>query len=385
MLLRRRWVLLLGCTAALAGCARVTIIDESEPAGAAGASPGSELEAQAGWPMVGRDASHQGRVLATAKPAGPSREWDVALGETVSNSPVIGDAGVVYVATATALRALGRDGSEQWSVPIDLPETEAPSPAIGRDGNVYVRDGAELSAYLPDGSLAWRKDFGSPPIGSITVGSDGSLFVPTGQGTLLKVSPSGSLEDTTVVADSSTLSTPAFDPSGRMFFSTVDVFVGSAFAEGNPPFEVATKGIYGYQAFPVAADDGTFFIAEDSGLFAVSSTGTEKWRFQGPSWNFGPAVGADGTAYFAASDRVSAIRADGTTAWEYALGAGPCLSTAITIDGSIWAACPSLLALAPDGSLLESIDFGSRVTSPIAIDEDGTVIVGTEDGWLHAR
>ncbi len=103
------------------------------------------------------------------------------------------------------------------------------------------------------------------------------------------------------------------------------------------------------------AADGTIYVGDRSGLFyAVNPDGTEKWRFQtqGTSiFSAGPTIAADGTIYIGTSHGIS--------------------------DNG-------LHALNPDGTERWFFPPGGEVHGSVALDEDGTIYLGTGDAIIYA-
>jgi outer membrane protein assembly factor BamB len=103
-----------------------------------------------------------------------------------------------------------------------------------------------------------------------------------------------------------------------------------------------------------------------------------------------PAVGADGTVYVSLGPEVvsvvSAVRPDGSIQWSYAESTsdygGP---VALAADGTIYVGGNKVRMVSPQGTLLRTFDVGSPTTSSLALDADGTVLFGAEDGNLYAR
>ncbi len=153
----------------------------------------------------------------------------------------------------------------------------------------------------------------------------------------------------------------------------------------------------------VIAPDGTIYMVfENLGsalgdtredLYAITSTGTVKWIYQGIGgyWEIGgltPALAADGTIYVQGS-RLWAFNPDGTRKWdvsngdpyEYVIFSSPVVGP----DGTIYAVCwpteETICAYAPDGTRLwrgPNLTTYPITSSPV-IGADGTVYIGAHD------
>jgi outer membrane protein assembly factor BamB len=127
------------------------------------------------------------------------------------------------------------------------------------------------------------------------------------------------------------------------------------------PWEWGFEGWDAYTSSPVATDSVVLFGAGDGVLYALElSSGRELWRFETEGRiRSSPAV-ADGVVFVGSADgRVYAVDLlSGQERWRYE----------------------------PDGVSLVSADFGfdrkSIISSPAVV--DGTVYVGSRDGWMYA-
>lgn len=349
-----------------------------------------DTEPSRGWPMLGRGPTHQARSLASAAPAGPTRVWDLPLGEVLRGSCVIAPDGTVYAATGSALHAISPTGELRWSAAIELPETEPPSPALGHDGTVYVRSGSGLVAFDAQGAARWRLDFAQGVLSSPTVAKDGKVHVALYGGGLVELSPAGEIERTLDDDPNGRHSTPALRPDGTLTYVEVDTFVThvrSYDSEGQLLFDVDdVGGVYGYQGYPTVGDDGTTYVATDGALVALGPTGEVVWEVVDASDNSGPAIGADGTIYPSEGEPVMALEPSGALKWAYDGGEGARgRSVAVAADGTVCSAGDRFYRLSPTGALLGVVDLGNPVTSKLALDDDGTALFGTGDGVLHAR
>jgi hypothetical protein len=342
------------------------------------------------WPMLAQGATHRGRNISGGTTRGPHRSWDLVLDAPVFGSCVIAADGTIYAATEHALDAVSPAGEVRWSTPISLPGDEAPSPAIDAAGRIYVRDGDRLAAFEPSGDRAWSLGLANGILGSPTIGLDGTIYVSQPSGPLLAITPNGVVANSFAPATDARYSTPVVAANGSLTFMQVDTFgseIWSFEASGRQRFHVTSGGpIYGYQAYPVEGPGGIVYIAPDSGVMAVGSTGAIAWQRPYTSDNFGPAIGADGTVYPSYGNPLLALAPDGTPKWNVDLGwNGFGESVAIAADGTIAWGGDKLYRLDPDGTLVATVDLGSAIVSRLAVDDDGTVIFGTGDGRLHAR
>ena len=150
---------------------------------------------------------------------------------------------------------------------------------------------------------------------------------------------------------------------------------------------------------PAIGTDGILYIGcWDGFLYAFDcETGEEVWKFE----TFGvieasPAIGKDGVIYFGNGENLFyAVNPDGSPAWVNGTNneASPLtfndwVDSSATFDaqGNLWVAdlFGNLSQVAPDKSVVWSVDLGAGIPSSPAIAEDGTVYVGDEDGYVIA-
>jgi outer membrane protein assembly factor BamB len=151
-------------------------------------------------------------------------------------------------------------------------------------------------------------------------------------------------------------------------------------------------GVGRLMSSPVIGADGTSYATDQSGeLVAFGPDTAVRWRcrLDAEGGTAPPALGADGRIYCVDGDgTLYAVRSDGTLGWRIRLDSTssvePC-APSIGPDGTIYCACANLLhAVAPDGRLRWGYACYSLITSTPAVAEDGTVLVGTWDGYLVA-
>ena len=204
-------------------------------------------------------------------------------------------------------------GTTLWSA--TLGGNIVSSPALGSDGTVYVTtsDGSNgedssLRAFASTGGLKWKLTLGTPLWGSPLVGPNGIVY----QGTMW---PSNSVL--------------AVTPDGKKLW---ELPVGNS---------VGTRLALGH--------DGNIYVTPNArGLIALGPEGTIRWEFQSTNRSFAtpPSIGADGTIYttIGRTDPVNgspladliALRPDGTEKWRFNGDKNKSFNeTAIAPDGRI--------------------------------------------------
>jgi outer membrane protein assembly factor BamB len=241
-------------------------------------------------------------------------EWgwtNLSLNYAFASSPAVANAGSIYV-THDGLFAFSRDGSPQWVYPFSW--FSHSSPAIGSDGTVYVGSGdGNLYAFAPDGGIKWQRSI-STYDNSPSIGSDGTIYIGTNTATIY-----------------------AYDPDGTLQWS---------FASYESQFHDAS--LY---APPVIGADGTIYFgthvtggaSDYAGIYAINPTGSLKWRVpihRRDNLNPGvvaPLVIDKDNNLFACTDNGACygIASDGALLWEHLIEPNHWLRTApyIVSDG----------------------------------------------------
>jgi len=231
--------------------------------------------------VVGSPAQgHEGRLYvpgvtalwAFAPPPGAKSAWVCRLDRRRRWYGVsVGADETVYAATDDrVLRAVRRDGSVRWSLPLDGGPRSAP--AVDRSGSLYVSDArGHLQSVSAEGRILWTYVAGGPVVAPPVIGADGTVYVGSDDRKLHAVTALG---------------------TARWTFE----------AEG--PIRSAAA----------IARDGTVYVGSNDGrLYAVRPDGTEKWSLATGGAVFSPTLLLDGTVVVASGDGVvHAVRDPGS-------------------------------------------------------------------------
>ena len=199
-------------------------------------------------------------------------------------------------------------GGFNWYIPYGYVGSHA-SPAIGLDGNIYagtwIGEG-EVCAYLPSGSISWCLDIPGILFDRIvSVGSDGTIYVPTDgnpespytdSGVLVAINPSGSLKwkfqpdeiNIFYISDGIALA-----PDGSIYFGlnllSAESYLYSINSAGQFQWQVPfgenpLTGIGPIFDHPITIDrSGNAIIClENSHCYGIDSLGAVLWDFEFP-------------------------------------------------------------------------------------------------------
>jgi len=260
-------------------------------------------------------------------------------------------------------------------------------PAFGSDGTIYVGSGdSYLHAINPDGSKKWSFKTDAWVYSSPVIGSDGTIYVGSDDNKLYAINPDGSKKWAFGTRDDVS-SLPAIGSDGTIYVGSNDNYLYAINPDGSKKWAFETG--YWVRSSPAIGSDGTIYVgSRDDNLYAINPDGSKKWAFKtGEDVWSSPAIGSDGTIYVGSNDdNLYAINPDSSKKWSFKTGGGVSSSPAIGSDGTIYVGSydDNLYAIYPDGSKKWSFKTGEDVSSSPVIGSDGTIYVGSSDSCLHA-
>jgi len=300
------------------------------------------------WPMLYHDPQHTGRSPYVG-PASPTLKWRFKTENSIRSSPAIGADGTIYVVSWDGyLYAIDPDGTEKWR--FEATDFIDSSPAIGADGTIYVGSTDHyLYAINPDGREKWRFKTGNEIYSSPAIGADGTIYVGSRDGYLYAINPDGTFKW-------------AVETGGAIYTS------------------------------PAIGADGTIYVTpEDRYLYAINPDGTFKWAVEIWAGAESPAIGPDGTIYVGRYHHLYAINPDGTIKWSIENGLWENgFPVSIGADGKIYAGgypYGGFSVFDPDGTEKGWVEVSRNIGGYLlfsAIGADGTIYVGSMDGYLYA-
>jgi outer membrane protein assembly factor BamB len=211
-----------------------------------------------------------------------------------------------------------------------------------------------LFAITNNGSAAsnkWTFFPGESLHGSATIGTDGTVYFGGGNANFYAVNPNGS----------------------QKWVLSLQAGYGT---------EVV------YQSTPAIGRDGTIYFVAQGRLYAVTPSGTIKWKHDidetnsTPARVLAPSIGSDGTIYAGGyyAPVLLAINPDGSESWAFTLGSAE--SPAIGGGGTLYITLGGLRAVAGTG--VQVWETGLQASAPATVGGDGTIYVGNRDLALYS-
>jgi outer membrane protein assembly factor BamB len=320
--------------------------------------------------------------------------WIYQEGDYYYSPPVIGADGTIYIGSAGGtVYAIDLNGGLKWSYQTE--SAIHSSPTIGTDGTIYVAtDNGTVYALDPnprsDQRVKWAlpttKDF--PLYSSPVIGEDGTIYVGSLDGNVYAIDLNGRLKWSYQTKSSSSLIgtgdqiytkspirfSPAIGTDGTIYVVTDD---GTVYALDPNNSETRLKWSYSLESYtffssPAVGADGTIYISGSNSndqssmlvVYAIDLNGSLKWSYEieysmtDASLPFTaiPAIAADGTIYIESPEgEVHAINPDGSKKWE-----------SEPIDGG------------------EFSGWVDRIYSSPAIGADGMIYIVSMDGSTYA-
>jgi outer membrane protein assembly factor BamB len=282
------------------------------------------------------------------------------------------------------IEGVGVNLNHQGFEPADGPMDSA-WPMQGHD--VYHSCRSPYSTENNSGVEIWRvRGDGIGAVwGSAILDNDGIIYFGTKGSTmsLYALYPNGTRK-WRFIANGAIWVTPTLADNGDIYYTT---WGGLGYLQAIT--KDGTERWHFYQessssSAPTIGSDGTIYFGTDGHvIFAVNPNGTQKWRYITSDIVMGsPAIGQDGTIYIGSGDHyLYALYPNGTLRWRFLTGSEIKGSASIAPDGTIYV--PSFdgyfYALYPNGTMKwQASTGGSIAAAGIALGEDGTIYVGTE-------
>jgi outer membrane protein assembly factor BamB len=219
------------------------------------------------------------------------------------------------------------------------------------------------------------------------VGSDGTIYVGSGDRRFYAVSPTGG-QKWAFVAWGMIDSSPAVSSTGTVYFSAGDSLFYAVDRQGKEAWIYLTK--YPNSSSPLlGADNMVYFASGDGSFNAMPADGGKlRWSFQaGAEILSSPSQDTAGNFYFGAQDGyLYSISPTGHLRWKFRTGGSVESSPAIDAAGNVYVGSSDfyLYSLDPSGQLRWSFRTDGPVLSSPALSPDGVVYFGSNDFSLYA-
>jgi outer membrane protein assembly factor BamB len=402
-------VAILTLCAALAGCgssgsgsssARESAAGESAAASGAVAPAKPLSGAVAGkasplgaWPEFASDPRHGG-AAAVVGPQSAHLLWKRKLEGAVVPGPAVGAGGVVYAASnGGVLHAIDlASGHDRWTFDgggtygSDLSTV----PALTEDGTVlWPGPNDTLFALSPAGKLLWRVTLSAQPLSPLVM-EDGSVVVGDMSGTVEDLTlRSGGAPAVKWKAElgGTSYSSPALGPEGTVYTATEeDLF---AIRDGKVAWKFPASSPS--EVSPAVAPDGTVVFGTNDSEYGISPGGVELWRHENGTRTYSsPIVTAGGLAYYGDNHGFVTVLDAASGELEARVGSEkpPGVWTAAAVDSKhdvyFGTAAGDIEGIDAAGHQLFDLEVGAKVDSYPALAADGTLLIGSENGYLYA-
>ncbi len=300
------------------------------------------------WPMLGHDPQHTCR----SPYKGPQKgelEWNSKpFDSSVRSGIAIGMDNTIYYYIYVYLMAINEDGSEKWRLAC---EQRYATILIASDNTIYASSyDNNFYAINSDGTLKW-KIYLAAAAGSPTIGLDGTLY--------------------TVSPNKNTL----YAIKGASLLWSLKL--GSGFQGECPAF---------------SPDGATLYVAGvDSSLYALTTSGSVKWKRKFGRFWIGPMIDAQGNIYLmprgggprGVPSKLVSLDSDGTVRWEFQYSASGDESQGLTMDknGYIYLdAWRKIISVDYAGNVRWETPYPDPIASNgagLMCDMDGTIYYGT--------
>ena len=375
--------------------------------------------AQTPWPMFDGSARHTG-YSPYLGPQKNTLKWKTQLipssqGQMV-HSPSLGADGTIYIGASIAAYALDPNGNIKWSKALDMKSVAGS--VVSSDGTIYFTANNGVVAYDTSGNEKWTYKTGGMTLFGPTIGSDGTIYQGSWDGYLYALNPDGTLKwkfNTRDYTPGACVSYPAsIGPDNTIYLGNGDAHCGgdrNLYAingsDGSLKWKYSSSSALRLGT-PAIGPDGTIYVSASPDLLALNpSTNppTLKWKLTPQSTPIpvdagiiGPALSPDGSIYIGNSQGIFyCISTSGTVKWkaDLATGLGPTADKGIPTwpiigkDGTIYVGsveAHKVFAINPtNGAVKWSYTAGGEISEAApAIDSNGILYVGSEDGYLYA-
>jgi outer membrane protein assembly factor BamB len=156
--------------------------------------------------------------------AGGLELWRLKMNCSESSIPVVGPDGGIYVVAQNQIIAVSANGAVLWATPPQLPTAVIRTGvAVGEDGTIYAGAGFSgnlLQGWNPDGTLKWQVNVQMQLVGTPVIAEDGTIYFMSGRGGLIVVRPDGTLKKDWVLPEPGGILSLILGADGSIFLPT---------------------------------------------------------------------------------------------------------------------------------------------------------------------
>jgi outer membrane protein assembly factor BamB len=246
------------------------------------------------------------------------------------------------------------------------PERPAVPPGqIGKWDN-FRRTGLSENYGPQSGCVKWQFETDGAISASVTIGPNGTVYVPCEDGRLYKLNADGALL-WSYDANTPLISSPALGYHGMVYVGGKNGKLYAIDGGGKLRWTHRTEGFI-YSSPAVSADGDIYVCSQDGKVYGLGPDGSELWSFETAGFGMldgaifaSPTIGADGTIYIAGlyDPNLYALDPnDGSVKWvcHFESGGWPFASLVVAADSTIYQTLlhdPNLYAIDPNnGSII---------------------------------
>ena len=234
-------------------------------------------------------------------------------------------------------------------------------------GHNSTRNGVSPFVGAQNGTLQWNFTSGDTITASPVIGSDGTVFVGSGDSTFYGLNGTTGAVKIKFAAQNSIVAAAAISARGVVVFGSQDSNVYALDAEGGTQlWKFATSDVVESAVLVDDADLGTVYVGSNDGnLYAIDlHTGLKKWAFATQAAvSSSPAMSWDGSTVYVGSRDNSLYAVSSTLGvkqWAFATGGSVNSNPVVGFDGVIFVgsevpACP--LVIPPVGPSVPPCDL----------------------------
>ncbi len=308
----------------------------------------------AAWPSMRGDHQNRGRMLVEAEFRNDLGIRHFRTGNAIFSTPVIGSDETIYVGSADhVVYALDPIGNcERWR--HEVGEVIDSAATIGEDGSVYVPTGNGLYAFDPAGNVRWHLDllkeashFSPSTIywweGNAVVGPNGWIYAGCDDFHIYAIDQEGKIRWRTLTG-CCVWTAACFSPEGVVYFVSFDFHLYALdMKTGKVKWTRNMKNFV--VSSPMLAPDGTLYVGSfDNVLYALDGkNGRLKWTMEtgGPIYGT-PAIDDEGFLYVGSSDGNVYCIDPATTSLRWTFYTGDSVRCSVSLGPDPDGACPFL-------------------------------------------